>query len=156
MKMKNLATALVFATVFCLTAVSTFAQNTTYKELRVGAYFASVTQSIWMGDVETRSDVDIKIKIDSVDSDGNVKGEFLHSELGRGGKGGLTGKVVKDPDFNVYKLQLKGSLISKFGDTWEVSLNATVGDKQLTKGSYGLNGKGVAMGGNFKTAKLEE
>lgn len=153
--MRSLATALSFATVFCLTAVSAFAQNTN-KELRVGSYFASVTQTIVSGDLITHSDVDIKIKIDSVDSDGNVKGEFFQSQLGKGGKGGLTGKVVKDPDFNVYRLELKGSLISKFGDTWEVSLNATVGDKELTKGSYGLRSKGIAMGGNFKTAKLEE
>lgn len=153
--MKNLTTALFFVTVFCLTAVSAFAQKTN-KELRVGSYFATAMQSIWTGDVENRGEVDIKIKIDSIDSNGNVKGEFLHSELGRGGKGGLTGKVVKDPDFNVYKLQLKGSMVSKFGDTWEVSLTATVADNQLTRGSYGLNCKGIAMGGNFRTAEFEE
>ena len=152
--MRDLATALFFATVFCLTAVSAFAQNS--NKLRVGAYFATVTQTIRAGGMETRSEVRIKIKIDSIDSDGNVKGEFLQSELGRGGKGGVTGKVVKDPDFNEYKLQLEGSLVSKFGDTWEVSLAATVGDKQLTRGSYGLNCKGITMGGNFKTAEFEE
>ena len=153
--MRDLATALFLVTVFFLTAVSASAQNTN-KELRVGSYLASVTQSIWSSGVITHSDVDIKIKIDSVDSDGNVKGEFFQSQLGRGGKGGLTGKVVKDPDFNVYRLELKGSLISKFGDTWEVSLTATVGDKQLTKGSYGLKSGSIAMGGHFKSAELEE
>lgn len=153
--MKTLAAALFLATVFCLTAVSAFAQNSN-KELRVGSYFASVTQTIVSGSLITHSDVDIKIKIDSVDSDGSVKGEFLQLQLGKGGKGGLTGKVVKDPDFNVYRLELKGSLISKFGDTWEVSINATVGDKQLTKGSYALKAGGIVMGGHFKAAELEE
>jgi hypothetical protein len=179
--MKNLATVF-FVTVFCLTAIGVFAQNTTdldenYKpatavnytdlvaaqqdkntksgELRVGAYIANVAQTTWIGDAEFHNDVEIKIKIDSVDGDGNVKGEFFHSTLGKGGKGGLTGKVELDSDFKVYRLQLKGSLISKFGDTWQVALNATVGDKVLTKGSYGLNGKGIAMGGNFKRAEFE-
>lgn len=164
--MKTLATAFLFATVFCSTAITAFAQNTTskpataanykYEELRVGSYIAGVTQSTWFADKEFREYVDIKIKIDSVDSDGNVKGEFIHSALGKGGKGILTGKVIQDSEFRVSRLQLKGSLISKFGDTWQVTLNAIVGERKLMRGSYKLNAKFTASTGNFETAEFEE
>lgn len=108
-------------------------------------------------DAEIRSQVEIAIKIDSVDSAGNVKGEFIHSDLGRGGKGGISGRMYKDPDFKVYRMQLKGTFVSKFGDTWEVGVNATIGDKVLTRGDYGLNSKGgISMSGNFKNAELRE
>jgi hypothetical protein len=69
-------------------------KNTRAGVLRLGAYTANAMQTTSYGDMKTDSEVEIKIIIDSVDSDGNVKGEFIHSTLGKEGKEGLTGKVI--------------------------------------------------------------
>lgn len=98
----------------------------------------------------------LRIKIDSVDENGNVTGELFHSTLGKGGKGGLTGKIEQDLDFKLYKLQLIGSLISKFGDTWQVTLTAVVGDKALTKGQFQIKSGDTTLAGDFKIAGLEQ
>jgi hypothetical protein len=125
--------------------------STNLSALKLGSYNAEATQTMEYLDVKDTSEVEIKIKIDSVDTDGNVKGEFIHSTLGNGGKGGLIGKIS---DSN--SLLLKGSLISKFRDKWQVTLTATIGDKALTKGQYLLKARTTTMTGRFDTAELEE
>jgi hypothetical protein len=132
--------------------------STNPGELKLGLYSAEATQtylnsSLYSSIVRT-TEVSIKIKIVSVDSDGNVTGEFFHSTLG--GKGSLKGKIERDSDFKVYKLQLKGDLISKFGDTWQVAVQATLGDKALIKGQYQVKSGASLMTADFKKAELEE
>jgi len=120
------------------------------KKLKLGTYSATATQKTEYLSTTTNREVEIKIKIDSVD-DGNVTGEFIHSTLGKGGKGGITGKIE---DSN--NLQLKGTLTSQFGDKWQVTLTVTIGDNQLTDGRYRLEARATTMTGHFKIAELED
>lgn len=132
-------------------------EETNPGKLKLGSYGTIATQTTEYREMKTTREVGIKIKIESVDSDGNVKGEFIHETLGKGGKGrnqGLTGKMG-----DTKELLLKGSLISRFGDTWDIILNVTVEPKALTKGRYSMEARNqagtVTMTGDFEIAKLE-
>jgi hypothetical protein len=128
------------------------------QELKPGMYSAEAKQtylnsSVYSSLVRT-TEVSIKIKIDNIDSDGNVTGEFFHSTLG--GKCSLKGNIEWDSDFKISKLQLKGVLTSKFGDRWQVTVNAAVGNKALIKGQYTVKLGTSLMTGDFNKADLEE
>jgi len=143
-----------FRILACVVLLSTLVVGHGNKntKLKVGSYTGKANQTTEYNYQKTGTrDVEITIKIDSIDSDGNIKGEFVHETLGKGGSGGLTGKI-DDSD----KLQLKGSLTSQFGDKWQITLNATVGDKVLTDGQYRLEAKTTTMTGLFKTAELQD
>jgi hypothetical protein len=127
--------------------------TTTASGPRLGSYAADATQTVRVSlatvvDTIPTSRVSVKIRIDTVDRDGNVKGEFIHSALG---SGGLTGKLDDS-----HKLQLKGFLTSRAGDKWEILLTVTVEEKALRKGHYLMHSGNANLEGLFSIAELEE
>lgn len=142
-----------FILIICVLLVGSVAIASTMnsKELKMGTYNAKASQTSEYLDTKNSSEVEVKIKIDSISSDGNVRGEFIHSTLCKCGKGGLTGRIIDSK-----KLQLKGSLTSKFGDVWQVNLTATIGNKTLTDGQYRLEARTLTLTGHFNMAELED
>lgn len=90
------------------------------------------------------AEIVIKIKIESIDKDGNVKAELIQHD----GKGRLKGKI--DDKGN---LQLEGFVVAY--TEWKVTLTATVEDKALTNGKYRNESHSTEKKGVFNIAVLE-
>ena len=118
------------------------------SKVKLGSYRALATIHVSFGrfpaGVLTE---EIKIRLQSIDNDGNIKGEFVHNT----GTGPLKGRI----DGNRI-IQLDGIIVGK--SEWQVSLKAHFEDDALKDGKFTLTESGPTKGvakGEFRIALLE-
>ena len=115
-------------------------------KLKSGIYKANPTETMIGGIFAGYEQmVSIKIKIESIDKEGNVKAEL--SRFNGGGR--LKGKIDAKG-----KLQLEGIIVDQY--EWEFTLTASVKDKALIEGKYRVVRGSVDTKGAFNIAVLEE
>jgi hypothetical protein len=119
----------------------------TSTKLRLGTYKgAATTTNQFTGT--------LRIKIKSVDEEGNVKAD-LRASNGLYGEGSLTGKVDA-----MGNLRLDGEIVTTLYQTtrWRITVTALVEDNALVKGKYREEaiGTGTEGAGEFYRLVLEE
>lgn len=119
-------------------------------KLNPGTYVGEASQSSTASrDGFTVTDIlQISIKIESIDTEGNIKAVI---DLGNN-RGNVSGRVDSEG-----KLQLEGSLFNPFlGGSRQFYLTATVKGTSLTAGKYTSNSPGTKSTGEFNKAVLEK
>ena len=119
-------------------------------DLKPGSYKADVTEtfnSLLGSATEQRGT--IRIKIESIDKEGNVKAALIRGG-GLDGKGRLTGKIDEKG-----KLLLEGVIHKEDSGDWQFTLTATVEDKVLIKGKY-VMASSLEVKGGFNKAEIED
>jgi hypothetical protein len=117
------------------------------SKIKLGSYRALATIHVTFGrfpaGVLTE---EIKIRLQSIDNDGNVKGEFVHNT----GTGPVKGQID-----GTGTLHLEGVIVGQ--SEWQVSLTAQFDDDALKNGKFTLTQSGPTKGvakGEFRIALL--
>lgn len=119
------------------------------NSLKIGTYIANALETSDREDFGTTGGpypANVKIKVKSIESNGNMKAEISIASR----KGTLSGKLDAGG-----KLQLEGTLLS--GRTlWEIKLTAVVKDNSLINGKYVSSTNYLKLTGGFKKAIMVE
>lgn len=116
-------------------------------KLKLGTYKIVATQTGEFNGIPLTETITLKIKIESVDANGDVKARLYKS----GGEGRLKGRVESNG-----LLQLEGFYVSGLNNEWNFKMKATVEDDTLINGKFLDVTRYVEVKGTFNIGTLQE